>query len=93
MLVQVFPHALVKSCNALIDFLDALIELEVLLFHQAHLHQRCLVTCLERLICFNQIFKLHDKCTEFDGTLVHLGHLHLERATVSCSAIIDSTGS
>ena len=57
-LVQVLSHTLIKSCHTFIDLLDPLVQLEVLLFHQAHLHQSCLITCLQGLVRLNQILQL-----------------------------------
>ena len=70
--VKILTHAQISLAERVVESLDALIELEVLLFDEAHLHQGGLVAGFKSRIRLNQTLKLHNKCSQFDCTLIHL---------------------
>ena len=70
--VKILAHAQISLAERVVESLDALIELEVLLFDEAHLHKGGLVAGFKSWVGLNQTLKLHDKCSQFNSTLIHL---------------------
>lgn len=70
--VKILTHAQISLAERVVETLDALIQLEVLLFDEAHLHQGSLVAGFKSRIGLDQTLKLHNQCSQFDSTLIHL---------------------
>ena len=60
MTVKVLSQLSLDTAQGGVDLLDLVVEHEVLLFYETHLHKNSLVTSLESRVRLDQVFKLED---------------------------------